>query len=447
MIENKFAYFDSIADMYADGVSANAENTKVFDSDHQIEGIAGTPKIPYETICFIKKPNVTFTHGRFYGLPYPIELKQLVFKTTADKMTAFSVEGVDCLKASNTVTLEKGEKMRFTADCADGLGGDIVELALLTTIGGNTRIIKEHSFDNGTDRTSVRYKNESWGEAINVICAICAFPFDKGGADKTECNVYAYKTKKIGLPKSNKEESNVMKVAVHRRIPPHPKVGTTYFFEDYPKIGSLEEGNNTTDGLKVEVPQCTLTITQRMIEYKYDTVKKKWMTNYVRSELTDDVFEPLKEGNLYEPISPDFKIVSDYGQDYTRLWKLICVKRCKFIEKRSVEGGEFSFYLPEFSTYFHRYDIQFFGTRPSRAGYRTRGTWKSIYHQICFSVIGAGGKTMEISDGDIKSRAKHACRFRIVARARKGKYRSIHYVYAKRILGTKIGQEAKLVRA
>lgn len=78
MIDNKFAYFEHLNDMFKLGVSANAANTQLYDIDHQYEPIDGTPTIPYDTICYIQSVNCTFTHGHFIGLSYPLRLRQLI---------------------------------------------------------------------------------------------------------------------------------------------------------------------------------------------------------------------------------------------------------------------------------------------------------------------------------------------------------------------------------
>ncbi len=78
MIDNKFAYFEHLNDMFNLGVSANAANTQLYDIDHQYEPIDGTPTIPYDTICYIQSVNCTFTHGHFIGLSYPLRLRQLI---------------------------------------------------------------------------------------------------------------------------------------------------------------------------------------------------------------------------------------------------------------------------------------------------------------------------------------------------------------------------------
>ncbi len=78
MIDNKFAYFEHLNDMFKLGVSANAANTQLYDIDHQYKPIDGTPTIPYDTICYIQSVNCTFTHGHFIGLSYPLRLRQLI---------------------------------------------------------------------------------------------------------------------------------------------------------------------------------------------------------------------------------------------------------------------------------------------------------------------------------------------------------------------------------
>lgn len=84
LVNDKHLYFENVNDMYKLGVSANADNTELYDEDHQITPISGTPGIPYNTICYIKNIKAIFTKGNFIGLSIPLRLKQLITTITLD---------------------------------------------------------------------------------------------------------------------------------------------------------------------------------------------------------------------------------------------------------------------------------------------------------------------------------------------------------------------------